>query len=175
MRSNLKLAVELRVECFFNGGTRVACTTMGEPVELAAPAAAEGEDGAAPAEDADETPDAKRARLVDANIECLNKVVGPALEGIFARATREVDEAVKTLPAAISILTSLALAEAGSAMQDLPLYLFVAKAVDELLQQGDIALGASTPRHPQPRTPDPRTPEPQTPDPEADTQGGQTI
>jgi len=143
MCSDLKPAVELRVECFYNGGTRTACITMGEPDTVAAPNASEGTEGeeAAPEEEEDATPEGKHERLVASTIKSLNEVVGPALLGVHAASTRECDDVLDNLPSAPTILSSLALAEAGACMKDEPLYLFVAKAVDALLKQGQIALG----------------------------------
>ncbi len=142
LRSDLKPAVELSVECFFNGGTRIACTTVGEPVEIKAPPPAEGEEeDEAAAEDEGTTPEEKLSRLVDRTIENVNQVVGPALEGIHASATIECDEALKGLASAPTILSSLALAEAGAANRAEPLYLFVAKANAELIEKGKVALG----------------------------------
>ena len=139
--SDLKPAVELSVECFFNGGTRIACTTVGEPVEIKAPPPVEGEEEEAAAEDEETTPEEKLSRLVDRTIENVNQVVGPALQGIHASATIECDEALKGLASAPTILSSLALAEAGAANRAEPLYLFVAKANAELIEKGKAALG----------------------------------
>jgi len=138
LNSEAKLAVEVSVECFFNGGTRTACTTIGEPVHIQAPALAEGEEEVAEEEG---TPDEQLKKLVDSTIENLNTVVGPALVGIHATATRDCDYALKALPSAPAILASLAVAEAGAHMKQLPVYLFVAQAVEELLKQGETALG----------------------------------
>lgn len=143
LRSDLKPAVELKVECFYNGGVRTGCITVGEPVTVQAPpVAADGdEDEPAPEEEEEQTPEGKHERLVMSTIKHLNEVVGPALTGVHAASTRECDDLLINLPSAPTILTSLALAEAGAYMKDEPLYLFVAKAVDELLKQGRIALG----------------------------------
>ena len=141
MGSDLKPAVELSVECFYNGGTRIACTTVGEPVEIKAPPPAGGEEEEAAAEDEEATPEERLSVLVDKTIENVNEVVGPALQGIHASATIECDEALKGLPSAPTILSSLALAEAGAANREEPLYLFVARANAELIEKGKDALG----------------------------------
>ena len=142
LRSDLKPAVEIKVEVFFNGGTRVACVTMGEPATApqAPPAEGEGEEAPGDAEEAG-TPEQQHAQNVDATIKYINEVVGPSVEGIAAKSTRELDDKLKELPAAPTTLTSLALAEAGAFCVEEPLFLFVAKAVQELLQQGEVALG----------------------------------
>ena len=137
----MKPAVELKVECFYNGGARTACITMGEPVTVEAPAAAEGDEEEAAQEEEEQTPEEKHEGLVALTIKALNEVVGPAIAGIHAASTRECDDVLASLPSAPTILTSLALAEAGAYMRDEPLYLFVAKAVDELLKLGQVALG----------------------------------
>jgi hypothetical protein len=74
--SDLKPAVELSVECFFNGGTRIACTTVGEPVQLRAPPLAEGDEEEGAAEDDGASPEERLSQLVDRTIENVNTVVG---------------------------------------------------------------------------------------------------
>jgi hypothetical protein len=141
MRSDLKPAVELSVECFFNGGTRIACTTVGEPVQLRAPPLAEGDEEEGAAEDDGASPEERLSQLVDRTIENVNTVVGPALQGMHASATIECDDALKRLHSAPTILASLALAEAGAASRDEPLYVFVARANANLISKGGMALG----------------------------------
>jgi hypothetical protein len=141
MRSDLKPAVELSVECFFNGGTRIACTTVGEPVQLRAPPLAEGDEEEGAAQDDGASPEERLSQLVDRTIENVNTVVGPALQGMHASATIECDDALKGLHSAPTILASLALAEAGAASRDEPLYVLVARANANLISKGRMALG----------------------------------
>ncbi len=67
--------------------------------------------------------------------------MGPALQGLHASATIECDDALKGLGSAPTILASLALAEAGAASRDEPLYVFVARANASLISKGGMALG----------------------------------
>ena len=133
-------AVELSVECFFNGGTRIACITMGEPITIIEkPVPEEGEEQEE--ETMEGTPEEMRLKRVQQTIEHVNEVVGPALVGLQAKDIVECDEVLKSVPSAPTILTSLALAEAGACMKDEPLYAFVAKAVEHLKSKFAKALG----------------------------------
>ena len=133
--SDLTPVVELSVECFFNGGTRIGCLTMVEPIIIQKPAGEEEEE-------AEEEGDAeKRLRLVKTTIDHVNNVVGPALVGLQAKDIVEYDEVLKSVPSAPTIAISLALAETGACMKDEPLYVFVAKAVEHFKSKFETALG----------------------------------
>ena len=134
-------AVELSVECCFNGGTRIACITMGEPVTIEKPVPEEGEEKEEEEGPMEGTPEEKRLKRVQRTIEHVNELVGPVMVGLQAKDIVACDEVLKCVPSAPTILTSLALAEAGACMKDEPLYAFVAKAVEHLKSKFETALG----------------------------------
>jgi hypothetical protein len=137
--SDFMPAVELSVECFFNGGTRIACITMGEPVTIEKPVPEDSQEKEE--EPMEGTPEEMRLIRVQRTIEHVNEVVGPALVGVQVKDIVACDEVLKCVPSAPTILTSLALAEAGACMKDEPLYAFVAKAVEHLKSKFEISLG----------------------------------
>ncbi|KAJ1495509.1 hypothetical protein T484DRAFT_1875957 [Baffinella frigidus] len=136
MNLDLQPVLEVTVECFKNGGTQVAATTVGL-LAIPAPPPVEGEEAAE-----EEGVKLEGEAALQALAERINTDVRAALLGSNVRTMRENDDTIRDLADSVPPgLVSVALAEGAAAMVEKPLWLHMAETVKAMSEEHSDHIG----------------------------------